>query len=253
MHAAMEANPAYRALWWRELDAEWKDIIVHNFQLGNLTIEQALDDLARQPYLACYNGMLVTNKMDAVYFERASVYAVGTPLRTLAGLHYCTALEELDARFNRLENLVGLEQARALKALHVNQNRLLTLAGLEGATALQELYAGHNRLTHLSELEQCPELRHLEVDHNDIHDLRALRRCPRLEVLYCTHNRLTSLDGLEHCARLMRLYCDNNPLVNIDVILQLPQLRVLSVRGCNLPVDMLEKCRAAHPQCLIYS
>ena len=177
------------------------------------------------------------------------MYIDGRGIASLQGIHYFTALEELDCGNNQIARLdlsanTGLTylicDGNPLTELLANtelsylscENCQLTSLDLS-ATQVRSVYCGYNALNQLL-LPPGTELNTLYCNNNALTSLDFALN-PGLMILHCENNALTELKLYEQPA-LNHLHCEHNALSRVDIF-ECPMLQELVANGTESHAD----------------
>ena len=147
--------------------------------------------------------------------------------KDLTSLHrlgeYCSALEELRIRDNRLEQLNGVPSS--IRILDVQNNHLSNLTSWSHLHNLQYLELSGNKLESLDGLECLTHLRNLDANNNLIRNIDGVLDLDGLQWLRLRGNQLVSVDfeGTE-LTRLSHLDLSANQLASVSNLHCLPAL-----------------------------
>ena len=133
-------------------------------------------------------------------------------IRSLEGIKYFTALQDLDCSGNQLTTL-DVSGCVELEKLNCVFDQLATL-DVSGCTALTHLNCDQNRITTLN-VNGCMELEELSCSFNMLTGL-DVSGCTALTHLNCDQNRITTLD-LSSNVNLEEFYGKGNKFTEIDV------------------------------------
>ena len=122
------------------------------------------------------------------------------------------AVEEMEARYNKLENLKGLEYFRNLKSLDIRLNNISGELDLQMFPNLTSVYCDDNEITSIRFGEDC-KLELIECNYNQI-EVLDVSGLDHLDQLNCTGNPLKVLKFNEKWTSI-RLYCDECSLTSL--------------------------------------
>lgn len=105
----------------------------------------------------------------------------------------------------------------------------------------------------LAEIVQLYAIDSLSLIDNHISDFAPLAQLGSLDVLNLSGNQVTDLSPLQSMSGLRALYLDGNPLGDLTPLYGLRNLSTLSIQGCGVEGDALEKLAAELPTCAILS
>ena len=164
-------------------------------------------------------------------------------IESLAGIEYCTGLEELNCNDNRLTvlDVTALSNLRILNCY----NNLLTELIVKGLSSLRLLNCHSNQLTRL-DASDLPSLRELNCTYNLLAELN-ISGTANLRILECSYNQLTELD-VSGLSGLQMLGCGGNKLTELDVtgMYNLQELACQSNRLVSLDVAGLSSLSALY-------
>ena len=144
--------------------------------------------------------------------EKKMINVAQSNIRSLQGIKYFKALEELTCSDNLLTSL-DVSSLTSLQYLFCHENQLTHL-DVSDCSSLIQLYCDHNNFTTLS-VKNCTSLLRLYCDNNQLISL-DVGNCISLETLSCNYNNFTTLD-LCDCIALTSLSCKFNQLTVLDV------------------------------------
>ncbi len=165
---------------------------------------------------------------DAEIAQITVINVPGEEIKSLKGVEYFTALEDLDCADNDITAL-DLRCNTALKQLRCHENPIKSLDLMQN-TALEEIFCYYCELESLA-IGNKPALRVLSCPGNEL-DTLNVSQSPELEELYTGGNDLGELD-VTNCPKLRSLDCNNNVLEELDPS-GCPALRYLSCSGNEL-------------------
>jgi len=178
---------------------------------------------------------------DVAALSRLS--AVGRDIADLTGLEYCTGLNMLRLRFNRISDLAPLANLDSLKELYLEENEISDLPPLSGLSGLCYLKLCGNRLSDISPLSSLTGLTYLTLTDNEISDITPLAGLTSLGRLCLWNNRISDLTPLTGLTELYRLYLFWNEISDISPLLEnsgLGEGDVVQVMGNPLSRESLE-------------
>lgn len=182
-------------------------------QRGGITIDETTfpDEnfrkwIMKRPY--GQDGVLTEEEITGVKIIDVSY----EDIKSLKGIEFFTALEELSCDANRLTE-IDVSNNTSLTYLRCKNNKLSTL-DMTKNTALIFLFCDQNQLTAL-DVTKNTALNHLSVDNNQLTEIDVTKNTA-IEWLSCYNNQLTALD-VSHNTMLKGLYCYNNIITELDV------------------------------------
>lgn len=182
-------------------------------QRGGITIDETTfpDEnfrkwIMKRPY--GQDGVLTEEEIAGVKIIDVSY----EDIKSLKGIEFFTALEELSCDANRLTE-IDVSNNTSLTYLRCKNNKLSAL-DMTKNTALIFLFCDQNQLTAL-DVTKNTALNHLSVDNNQLTEIDVTKNTA-IEWLSCYNNQLTALD-VSHNTMLKGLYCYNNIITELDV------------------------------------
>lgn len=169
-------------------------------------------------------------------------------LSNIPGIASLTTLQKLDLSANQLAdaNLSYLQGLGCLTELTLSSNDLTSLQAFTQLTQLQSLDVGNNQIMSLSEAELKPfnQLTSLSAYSNwdpekktRFSNVDGLYQLTRLKKLDLRRSGITELrPALQHLTDLKKVNLDENSLTTLGALVQLPNLKSLSVRFNEITV-----------------
>ena len=171
-------------------------------------------------------------------------------IKTLKGIEYFSALEELNCRRTSIEQL-DLTSNKLLTSIDCEENKYLTSINIEGLYFLNFLLCGDTSISRLDistninllelrcystniaqlDVSKNTKLISLACAHVDIDELDVSKN-KELQYLYCFDTSISSLD-LSNNLKLRNLILMNVSITSLDVSHH-PKLQFLSILGTNL-------------------
>jgi hypothetical protein len=160
---------------------------------------------------------------------------------------------ELNLSQNEIANIQGLNRLPNLKILRLGYNQLERISGLENSPNLEILSLGHNRIARIEGLDYVTALRELYLESNRIEKIENLSHLRKLEVLILNWNRIRKLEGLRGLQSLRWLEVGANPLENFSEILELKNVRSMTIAGPENVIDdedrrVFQEWNRQHPE-----
>jgi Leucine-rich repeat (LRR) protein len=144
---------------------------------------------------------------------------------------------ELNLADNDIVRIEGLKRLPNLKTLDLGKNKIETISGLVDAPKLEVLNLTQNRITRIEGLESVTGLRELYLDFNRIEKIESLSHLRNLGVLTLNWNRIRKLEGLRDLGSLWWLEVGANQLDEFSELLELKNVRSLTVVGPKNVID----------------
>lgn len=173
----------------------------------------------------------VTQENQAASGGISEVVWRGMGLTDISQVKNYPDVEILDLGRNKITDLSPLSGLERLSSLNIYNNPCSNLTSLTGLTSLTRLDLGETPAEDLSAVASLKNLTYLDIWYTKVSDLSALSGLTKLENVYLSHSMVASLD----------------PLVN------LPNIKVLSISDLSINDGSLERFRQTHPNCTIYN
>ncbi|KAK5083474.1 Protein nud1 [Lithohypha guttulata] len=161
-------------------------------------------------------------------------------LGALHGLKtYCSALEHLDVRGNKVSQLTDLPIS--LRSLNVSSNMITDMTSWTHLHNLQSIDVSGNQLESLQCFSGLIHLRHLKASDNKIHNLEAILDLSGLVTLDLSGNDIPDVDFVDcELTSLEELDLSRNNLVHAKNLYELPKLKYLDLSE-NLLEELVVK------------
>lgn len=139
-------------------------------------------------------------------------------------------LEKLISYGNPLEDFTPIIGLKKLKGLDLANTGLTNIDFLSGMKQLEELWIGENAISDISVVQNFTNLKTLDFWYTDISDISVFSKLSKLENVYMSYSNVTTLKPL----------------------MDLPNLKILSISGLTLPQAEYDEFVQRHPDCKIY-
>jgi Leucine-rich repeat (LRR) protein len=166
-------------------------------------------------------------------------------IKDIAGLEYCSNLENLDLSnvpkdidtANQIIGLLPLSGLTKLETLHLEGNQITEVSALSGLTKLTMLGLSENQITDVSWLSGLTNLKELYLDSNQITDVSPLSRLTKVEWLTLYYNQITDISPLSGLTNLTYLNLNINQITDISPLSGLTNMKMLII-GSNHITDV---------------
>ena len=160
----------------------------------------------------------------------------------LGGYEYPQLNSRLYLHFQGFHKIENLNRFINVKVLYLENNLIEKIEGLETLTNLTCLYLQNNYLKKIENLENNKKIVILNLSGNRIKKIENLSNLTKLEYFYMEKNNLSNYEDIENILELKTLKLldiqsnkiDSNSNEIINLFSQLPNLRVLYLKGNNI-------------------
>ncbi|MBN2717029.1 MAG: leucine-rich repeat domain-containing protein [Deltaproteobacteria bacterium] len=132
----------------------------------------------------------------------ASEHEAEAPIVDLTGIHCLPKLQEVDLRFNQVEDATPLIPLRHLVWLQMDGNNVSDTAPFAQMDSVTGLVLSNNHIDDLTYLAKMASLDYLDVNHNQISDVSPLANAQKLREMQVVDNPINDFSPLVTCTAL---------------------------------------------------
>ncbi|MBC7923214.1 MAG: leucine-rich repeat domain-containing protein [Ferruginibacter sp.] len=224
--------------WWTALGADWKAVLMKNYQVEAYPRESDLEGLLALRKLSIAKTPIQDATPLARFTELSELDCSQTAIGDLRPLGKLVFLEDLNVSRTRVTSLQGIDSLSnlirlngsflklkdirpvagltKLEDLNFSDNEVTDLTPLAGLVQLKKLNFNNNQATTLGPLAALVNLEELRFGKNKVADFGVLTRFPNLVVLDCYSTGLDSAEPFRRLPKLAYLNCGANPIPTLD-------------------------------------
>ncbi len=186
---------------------------------------------------------------DAIWDKKNALFEAGEGIKSLKGIEFFTALEELVCSYNQLSEIDLSSNTKLIKiyashnkltSINISKNELLTnfdasfnqleSIDLSNNTKLKEIILWDNKLKSI-DVSKNTLVTYLDCDTNNLSELDITANTA-LETIYCCESQLTTLDLSKNSA-LKYFYISGNKISALDFSNN-PEIKEIECQNNNL-------------------
>lgn len=163
-------------------------------------------------------------------------------------LHTLVEQKTLEINNTTISDLTPLSEYIQLQKLHFSGTAITNINLPENIQTLKSLHATNSPIKDIKSLTVLTELEDLDISNTPIEDLYELWKLKKLTILNCAGTQIKRLDALEKMENLTYLDCSNTNVSKLNALNNLP-LKTLKCFNTKIPMRVIEKFKASHPEC----
>ena len=159
---------------------------------------------------------------------------------------------EVNLKDQHLSVIPDLSAYPDLVSVDLMNNNITDLTPLSGLTRLTKLWLAGNPITNLRGISSLVNLDELGIGECGLADISGISSLKKLRILDFWYSEISDISELSALTNLEEIYMSFSNVTTLRPIMDLPKLKVISIRGLNIPESEINEFIQKHPACTVY-
>lgn len=161
----------------------------------------------------------------------SQVHAKGKGIKSLEGLQYCVAVQEIDLEDNEIIDLKPIAGLKLIQSLNLAGNKISDIEPLKELERIQYLELSRNTVEEISALAKMTNMRSLYLSDNYIRRIGVVRSLPKVWTLYLARNPVKNFAPIGNLKWLSSLDLERTQVEDLSFLSPLTELKYVNLKN----------------------